>query len=277
MSKRERQPLRKGYCITTNNPTEDEERRFHDIKFTYSIFGREKAPNTGTAHLQGYVHYAKQVRFNNVKADFPNSHITVANGTAEQNQTYCKKENDYVEFGELPKTGGQANAERYIQAKKLAQEGDLEQIDSQIYIQNYNTLKRIKSDHAPKIPSIDTLDNEWHFGPTGTGKSRTVRTQYPDAFIKDANKWWDGYQNEDIIIIEDVDIYDKALGRLFKLWGDHYSFPADSKLQGKTDIRPKKIIVTSNYTPQEIWEDSKTHDPINRRYKLVQYKLPVTL
>lgn len=41
--------------------------------------------------------------------------------------------------------------------------------------------------------SLDKLQNEWHYGPTGTGKSRHVRTTYPDAFIKSNDIWWDGY------------------------------------------------------------------------------------
>jgi len=36
-------------------------------------------------------------------------------------------------------------------------------------------------------------------------------------------------------------------------------------------IRPKKIIITSNYHPSEIWEDSKTLDPVVRRVQLIQF------
>lgn len=41
--------------------------------------------------------------------------------------------------------------------------------------------------------NLDSLQNEWHYGPTGTGKSRHVRTKYPDAYIKSNTKWWCGY------------------------------------------------------------------------------------
>ena len=43
------------------------------------------------------------------------------------------------------------------------------------------------------------------------------------------------------------------------------------KNQGKLDIRPKKVIITSNYAPKEIWDDEKTYEPIERRYKLISY------
>jgi len=268
---------RKGYCVTINNYTEEHENLFKGDQFEYAVFGREIAPTTKTPHLQGYVHYKKKVRASKVQSDFPGGHITPANGSPKANKAYCTKEGDFQEFGTPPKTGSQAggesNGKKWLEAKTQAINGNIEDIDPQIYVCHYNTLKRIKSDHATKVPSIEILENEWHYGPTGTGKSRTVRELYPNAFIKDANKWWDGYNGEDVVIIEDIDIYDKAMGRHFKLWGDHYPFLADSKNQGKLDIRPKKMIITSNYHPAEIWEDSKTYDPILRRYEMIKYQL----
>lgn len=62
------------------------------------------------------------------------------------------------------------------------------------------------------------------------------------------------------------------MGRYFKLWGDHYSFPAEAKGVGKIDIRPKSICVTSNYAPEDIWADEQTHAPIYRRYKVYEVK-----
>lgn len=43
------------------------------------------------------------------------------------------------------------------------------------------------------VQNLDTLESEWHWGPTGTGKSRSVRNKWPDAFIKSNDIWWDGY------------------------------------------------------------------------------------
>lgn len=51
---------------------------------------------------------------------------------------------------------------------------------------------------------MDTLEHEWHWGASGTGKSRGVRERYPEAFIKSNDKWWDGYNNEDVVIIEEM-------------------------------------------------------------------------
>ena len=52
--------------------------------------------------------------------------------------------------------------------------------------------------------SIDSLENEWHWGATGTGKSRHCRTKWPDAFIKSNDVWWDGYEGEETVLIEEL-------------------------------------------------------------------------
>lgn len=76
------------------------------------------------------------------------------------------------------------------------------------------------------VSSNDQLDNEWHWGPTGTGKSRSVRTRFPDAFIKSNDIWWDGYSGEETVIIEEMG--PKQIGgHHLKQWGDHYPFKAN--------------------------------------------------
>lgn len=37
------------------------------------------------------------------------------------------------------------------------------------------------------------LENIWLWGDARTGKSANIRANYPDAYIKPLNKWWDGY------------------------------------------------------------------------------------
>ena len=54
------------------------------------------------------------------------------------------------------------------------------------------------------VVDLDVLDNEWHWGHTGTGKSRGVRGRFPDAFIKSNDYWWDGYNGEDVVILEEM-------------------------------------------------------------------------
>ncbi len=68
---------------------------------------------------------------------------------------------------------------------------------------------------------------EWHWGVTESGKSHYAHTTYPDAFIKQQNKWFDGYLGQKVIILEDLDT--PILGHYLKIWADKYSCTGETK------------------------------------------------
>jgi len=72
------------------------------------------------------------------------------------------------------------------------------------------------------------------------------------------------------VVIDDFNC--AALGYYLKIWADHYPFPAEYK-GGSRDIRPDKIVVTSNYHPSEIWPNDKQQvEAILRRFTLIEFK-----
>lgn len=107
----------------------------------------------------------------------------------------------------------------------------------------------------------------WIRGPSGVGKSHSVWQKYTveEVYLKPRSKWWDGYRGQDVVLVDDMDIYHKSLGGDFKDWGDKWPFHAERK-GGSMNIRPKKIIVTSQYSIEEIWDDEQTRDALNRRF-----------
>ena len=118
----------------------------------------------------------------------------------------------------------------------------------------------------------DRLESEWHYGVTGAGKSYTVRTKWPDAFIKSNNVWWDGYQGEESVIIEELGPKQIAAHHL-KIWADHYPFKAEVK-GSQLSVRPKRILVTSNYSIREVYPDEQDYLPLERRFKVHRYTEP---
>lgn len=74
----------------------------------YLVFGRETGEN-GTPHLQGFVILTSNFRLRAVSRLIPRAHLEVARGSSAQAATYCKKENDFEEFGQVPSSQGKRN------------------------------------------------------------------------------------------------------------------------------------------------------------------------
>lgn len=266
-----------SYCFTINNWTDADVTELKKLEESprtrYLIIGKEVGEE-GTPHIQGYVYFHNQTVFSTVKKFLTRAHIEPSRGSVEDNVKYCSKDGDFYEHGDKPvsqKRKGELGAEYWESNKKLAVEGKLDEIDPKLFLTHYRTLKVIASDHKHMPPDNAVLNNYWYYGPSGTGKSRKAHTENPGAFLKNANKWWCDYKGEDVVIIEDIDKTHACLGHYFKIWGDHYAFPAEVK-GSKINLRPKSIIITSNYHPADIWSDSQTVEPILRRYEVVEFK-----
>lgn len=258
------------WCYTLNNYGEEQWAHFQNIPAQYHVFGREVG-TAGTPHLQGYIEFEKPIRLNAVKVLMGTDavHLELRKAKAYQAADYCKKDGDFHEYGTVPLPPAEKvdSKKRWLKVLRACQAGDWTWVEENEPYLWLLQEKKIRSHYkCPK--SIEVLDNEWIYGPTGTGKSRTAREQFPDAYIKDASShWWDGYNGEDVVIIEDLDKYHVKQGYYLKIWADHYAFPAQIK-GGQQMIRPKKIIVTSNYSPEDIWQDVQTVDPIKRRFAM---------
>lgn len=259
---------RQNWGITINNYTAEDEAQFNrpDL-FRYAVAGREVGEE-GTPHLQGMVVCKRSQRFSYMKTIFPRANIKPVDLNYAK---YCKKDNDFIEYGAITR-GNKTNLKiRWDRAKSLAIEGKFMEIEPSLYIRYYNNFHSLYHEHHSCPPCVDELTHEWHYGSTGGYKSFNVHEQYPNAFFKGPDEWWGGYKNEEVVVIEELDKYHVKLGYHLKVWADHYPFPAGFKHQSQRMIRPKKIIVTSNYSICEIWDDPKTTLPLSRRFTLFDY------
>lgn len=266
-----------GWCFTLNNPTADDHNALQKLQdnevYKYLVFGREVGEE-GTPHLQGYIYLKLKKSLSGVKKLLSRAHWESQRGTFTKAIEYCKKDGDFFESGVAPmdqETKGKRGAQYWEEQLSLAKKGRISECDPQLQITHYRTLKAIAADHAVMPPPLADLEHEWYYGATGTGKSHKARTENPDAYLKMCNKWWDGYAGEDVVIIEDFDKNHAVLGHHLKIWADRYPFPAEVK-GSKINIRPRKVIVTSNYSPQEVWpNEAQTLDPILRRFKIKHF------
>jgi len=252
----------RNFAFTHNNYTDTDLEDGLDCK--YIIYGREVG-DSGTPHLQGTVVFKTQRSLSAVIKSLPGCHVEVARDVFASIE-YCRKDGDFVERGTPPLKAAAAAFKGIAERWELAKQGRFEELPPE-HIRTYEYVKRKFTECESWVP----MAHEWRYGASGAGKSRSAREEYPDAYIKDASKWWDGYDHQEVVIIEDWDPKcSEYLTRYLKIWSDHYHFPAEVK-GGKLTIRPKKIIVTSQYPIDACFLDSESYDAINRRFKSMHY------
>jgi len=270
----------RSWCFTLNNYEASEEAAIKQIPCKYLLFGHERGEQ-GTPHLQGFISFDDARTFHNVASLLPRAHIEVAKSAAASIK-YCKKDGDFVELGEymsnreIAQRGGEALAARWEEWKKLALAGKCDEIPAQYYVPHMSAFDRLAvrgQQHRENAPPLDALDNWLYFGDTGLGKSKAARADFGGSvFIKNVNKWWDGYYGEDTALIEDLDPdAAKCLRWHLKIWCDHYWFAAEVKF-GTIYIRPKRIVITSQYTVEQLWhDDNETIQAMSRRLKVKRF------
>lgn len=265
-------PQSRRWCFTLNNWLMEEYQHIREYPgITYGVIGKEEG-DQGTPHLQGFLYFGSNKRLAGVRQVSARAHWEVARGSVESNLVYCSKEGEVEVWGEKPverTAAGSREASRYADAWTAATEGDLDRIPGDIRFRMYHTVRQIQTDYMAKPHDLPDVCGIWIWGPAGAGKSHHARSLVEadgeEFYAKAANKWWDGYQGQKWVIIDDVDKAHKVLAHHFKLMLDKWAILAEVK-GGTLYIRPQHIIITSQYSIDDIWsEEPETRDAMLRR------------
>lgn len=262
----------RGWCFTINNPTEWDAIDIEHLaeQASYVISGKELGEQA-TPHFQGFAYFINKKSFDQVKSLIPRAHLERQRGPLDAAIEYCKKDGNFKEWGERPYgPAGQKNA--HGEALKLARAGKFQEIEDKfpaIFLRYHAKLLSLYRPEQPLI--LNVLEHEWWYGSTGTGKSQTLWRIYPNHFSKRINKWWDRYNMEETVGIEEWEPKNECTAGQLKIWADRYPFTGEVKGGSIQRIRPLRIIVTSNYTIEECFPNPQDHLPLKRRFKVKHF------
>ena len=277
------------WCFTLNNYTQEEEIALKEMDCVWMCFGHEHQEE-GTPHLQGAVVFSKQTYLSKLKKFNDRIHWEEMRGSPQQARDYNTKEDTtgYFEKGIMPEgrgeAGGKATKRKWEDAKLAAEEGRFDDIPADLWIKYQNSFKQIHSEAKSDADMSDVQDKTikkhflWLWGRTGTGKSHTARRiskelGCDDPYLKDQNKWWNGYERQKVTIIEEADPKRcEHLGSYYKKWCDKWSFTAECKGTVIQRCRPEYIIVTSNYPIHECFPNEADYEPLKRRFTEVEVR-----
>lgn len=124
--------------------------------------------------------------------------------------------------------------------------------------------------------NLPSVKGEWIWGPTGVGKSTMVHCKYKQAYPKNSkNIWWDGFQNQEVVIMDDVNLEDvKNHWSNYMKWAD--IIPHTLQIKGGAVTNTfKKLIVTSNYSMSQALEmvPEESREAFKRRWTVTECPL----
>lgn len=102
----------------------------------------------------------------------------------------------------------------------------------------YRLMQSTPRNHAVEVIVLQ--------GPTGTGKSKFAMDAYPDAYWKQRSQWWDGYCNQETIILDEF--YGWIPFDLLLRLCDRYPLLLETK-GGQVQCVAKRVVITTNSLP----------------------------
>lgn len=253
-------------CFTVNNYTDADYQmiiRQADL-CKFMVVGKETGEN-GTPHLQGFANLKKRTRFCVLKGAVPSAHFEKANGTDQQNLAYCTKQDKNAFIHGEPSGRGKRNdlkqlTEAVMKGKPMQEVAEIDPVVFAKYNRGLRTLaETIKKPRDRNDPPVVL----WLWGRTGVGKTRFAHDQFAEGqvYIKDSTIWWDGYEQQECILIDDFANkfeFDYLLRLL-----DRYAFRGQIK-GGYVQINSPFIIVTSEFPPQTYWRGTALEQVVRR-------------
>lgn len=252
-------------------------------KLQYFCYNIEVCPETNRRHIQGYVECKKQLTKKQLKTalglekDF---HFEARRGSQQQAIDYCTKEETRIagpfHYGS-PKLSSQGKRPYLEDVVNDIQDGatydDIVTKHPRALIQYNKGIQALLG--AKKVNRRFKTHVTWIHGETATGKSEMAWEKiygdvYDIAYSKPNNKWWDGYTTQPVVIIDD---YKKCEGLgfrdLLKLL-DKYPHKVEYK-GGTVSFTPKAVIITCEYSPEELFSDQPQVEQLLRRIEVTHY------
>lgn len=196
-------------------------------------------------------------KFKTIKNIIGNTaHIEYAHGSDLDNQKYCSKEGQFFEFGEPAQVRGDAFKQILNDLEGGASIADIARSHPGHFIRYWRGIRELS-----KVLNLNKNSRSWktdvyvYWGDPGTGKSKTALEEATASggriYYKQRGKWWDNYNGQENIIIDDFYgwiAYDELLRLL-----DRYPMQVEVK-GGYEEMLAKKIWITSNVPIEEFYK-----------------------
>lgn len=232
----------------------------------YMIVQKERAPSTGKIHWQGYMQTVKSVKHSVVRG-WARWHIEATRNIGAS-IAYCQKEDTRVdppiEWGKAT-TKGQRNdilslRNAIIQGKDFITIADDDHLGcvlakyTRFHDRYRQELERKRFGKVSAKPEV-----VWIWGATGVGKTKYVHDHaIGEIYIADMLPWWDGYNTQENILLDDFRADQLPFQVLLRLL-DRYPMTLQVKCSSRMRQSPN-IWITAPCSPEELFNSNSAED-----------------
>jgi len=264
----------RSFCFTSFSIPEPKKEEIR-----YIIYQKERCPTTNKIHWQGYAEFNSPIRIARAQriCGIGKSHVEKRKGTREQARAYCMKPDTQIdqpiEYGDWNAGGQGSRTDLKLIFDKIKAGTPMIEVmetDPTLYCKYRNGIKDYKFECLKsKTNKFRKVTVEVHWGEAGAGKTRHCVESHPEAFKMDFDDqlWWDGYEGEETIILNDFYGNIKYHKLLDLLDGYKMRLPVKG---GFTYANWNKVLITSNKPPEQ-WYQVGLTDALNRRISDTRY------
>ena len=231
-----------------------------------------------TYHTHVFIYGKNAIRFSTVKNKFPPAHIDFAKGTSQENKDYIRKEGKWLKDKKKETNLIETFKERGdCPIERPGRRTDLE--DLYDMINQGMTDKEIMDEEPRHMMCLDKIERtrqtvieakyrdkfrelyvEYHWGETGTGKTRGVMEKYGYGRvyrITDYSHPWDSYRQQDIIVFEEFHSNLKIRDMLNYL--DGYPLELPCRYVNKIACYTEVIIISNMHLTEQYKQIQEEH------------------
>lgn len=240
----------KNWCFTDYQLLDWKNIFENDDKIAYVCWEKELCPTTQRPHNQGFVQMKKKTRSTAMQKIAKQTWIK-CNGTELQNVKYCSKDNGLEKYGEYTIQGQRTDLITiYEDIKEGMPLEDIMETSFEIYCRYRNGVKdAIEFHDKRRCPNWRQVEVIVFAGITDSGKTRRAMMEATYKIQGNKLKWWDGYENDDIICIDEYDSQIPITDLLELTDGYKIRLPIKGS---HTWAKWTKIFITSN-VPLDKW------------------------
>ena len=232
----------RSWFLTLNNWTKEEYAFAIAVPALRKIVAKEVGDKEGTPHLHMVYVFKNSRRFAAIKKMFPRANIDLMRGKWSDMEYLIKDGDVFIE--DNAKQGQRTDIHKFVKDAKIESEDTIIQEHPGAWCKYQRAYQRLR-EKKEKADSraFRKLSVTLHWGKTGTGKTRTAYDEGAFMWSPSNPEWWDGYEGENILLIDEFYGQMRPERLLHILDGYQLRLPIKG---GFTYARWTKVYITSN-------------------------------